>query len=107
MKDLSYIRMAMIKVSSRWYIIGIHFGLPMNTLDAIKSKNRNDSDKCLTCVIAEWLKNFSKKQGPPTWRKVAIAVSSRVGGDNPSEACKIAKEYASKLYLLIMMIKIS
>ncbi len=97
--------MAMIKVSSRWYIIGIHFGLPMNTLDAIKSKNRNDSDKCLTCVIAEWLKNFPKKQGPPTWRKVAIAVSFGVGGDNPSEACRIAEEYA--IYLLIMMIKIS
>ncbi len=99
--------MAMINVSVRWYNIGVHFGLPINTLDSFRSKNRNDSDKCLTCVIAEWIKNFPKKQGLPTWRKVAIAVSSRVGGDNPSEACKIAKEYASKLYLLIMMIKIS
>lgn len=93
LKDLPYIRMAMINVSSHWYNIGIHVGIPTGTLDKFRSKNRNDPDNCLTCVLAEWLKNCSERWGPPTWRKVIIAVSSRVGGDHPAQACKIAKEY--------------
>ena len=85
--------MAMIDISARWYNIGIHFGIPTSVMDKFKSKNRNDPDSCLTCVLAEWLKNWNKKLGPPTWRKVIIAVSSRVGGDHPAQACTIAKEY--------------
>ena len=85
----------MINVSAHWYNIGIHFGLSTNTMDKFRSRNRQDSDKCLTCVIVEWLKNFREKHGVPTWKKVIIAVSSRVGGDNPAEACRIAKNYKS------------
>ena len=91
--------MAMINVSARWYNIGIHFGLSINTLDEIKSMNRLDSDKCLTDMIAEWLKNYKQKHGCPTWRKVVIAISSQTGGDNPSEASKVAKEYKSMIEL--------
>ena len=85
--------MAMINVSSHWYNIGIHFGIPTGTLDKIRTKNRNDPDNCLTSVLAEWLKNWNQKLGLPTWRSVVIAVSSRVGGDHPAQASKIAKEY--------------
>jgi hypothetical protein len=88
-KDLPYIRMAMINVSSHWFNIGIHFGIPTGILDKFRSKNRNDPDNCLTLVLVEWLKNSTY----PTWRSVVIAVSSRVGGDHPAQACKIAKEY--------------
>ena len=96
LKDLPYIRLAMINVSSHWYNIGIHLGIPTGTLDNLRSKNRNDPDNCLTCVLVEWLKNwsrFNRRMGPPTWRRVVIAVSSRVGGDHPAQASTIAKEY--------------
>ena len=89
LKDLPYIRMAMINVSSHWYNIGIHFGIQTGILDKFRSKNRNDPDNCLTCVLVEWLKNSVH----PTWRKVVIAVSSRVGGDHPAQASRIAREY--------------
>lgn len=92
--------MAMINVTSHWYNIGIHFGIPTGTLDKFRSKNRNDPDNCLTCVLAEWLKNCNQRSGYPTWRKVVIAVSSRVGGDHPAQASKIAKEYqGNRLYI--------
>lgn len=93
MKDLPKIRMAMINVSTHWYNIGIHFGISTSTMDKFRTKNRNDPDNCLTSVIVEWLKNYNERRGPPTWRKVVIAVSSRVGGDHPAEANRIAREY--------------
>lgn len=93
LKDLPYIRMAMVDVASHWYNIGIHFGIPTGKMDEIRSKNRNDPDFCLTSILVVWLRTHNLKLGPPTWRKVVIAVSSRVGGDHPSLASKIAKEY--------------
>lgn len=92
--------MALINVSARWYNIGIHFGLPSNTLDKFRSQNRGDTDKCITDVIVEWLKNYKEKYGPPTWRRVIIAVASRVGGDNPAEATRIAKAFKSMQVLV-------
>ena len=86
----------MINVSTHWYNIGIHFHISPSTLDKFRSKNRHNSDNCLTCVLVEWLNNWNRKYGPPTWRKVVIAVASRVGGDNPAEASRIGHQYRSK-----------
>lgn len=82
----------MIEVSACWYTIGVQLGISLNTLDQIRSENRRDSDRCLTLVIGEWLKNSKQRC---TWKKVVITVSSRVGGDNPSLASKIAKDCKS------------
>ena len=79
----------MVEVCARWYNIGVQFGISVNTLDKIHGENRRDLDRCLTLVIGEWLKNSKCC----TWRKVIIALSSRVGGDNPALAYKIAKNY--------------
>ena len=92
-KHLPYVRAAMIGVSSNWYMIGIHFGLKPNILDKIQSENRRDTDRCLTAMIAEWLVNSIS---PPTWRKVVIAIASKVGGDNPSEAQRIVEQHQGK-----------
>ena len=92
MKDLPYIRAALINVSAEWYNIGVHFKIHVNILDQIKRENRSDCDRCLTAMIAEWLK--SNRGDPPTWKKVVAAIASRVGGDNPSEARKIAEDYS-------------
>ena len=77
----------MIEVSVHWYSIGLQLGVDMSTLDKIRSAHRRDVDRCLTLVIGEWLKNSKKC----TWTKVVIAVSARVGGDNPALASRIAK----------------
>ena len=96
MKDLPYVRAALINVSAEWYNIGVHFRIHVNTLDQIKRENRRDCDRCLTAMIAEWLKNDTGD--PPTWKKVVAAIASRVGGDNPSEAKRIAQD-CSCMYL--------
>lgn len=88
-------RVALKDVSSQWYNLGVHFRVDINKLDGIKRANRNNSERCLTDMLAEWLKN--PRHSPPTWRKVVIAVASRVGGDNPREAQRIAQDYKSKL----------
>jgi len=95
MKDLAYIRTALINVSADWYNIGVHFRIHVNTLDQIKRENRRDCDKCLD-MIAEWLKNDTGD--PPTWKKVVAAIAYRVGGDNPNEAKRIAQD-CSCMYL--------
>ena len=84
----------MIKVAVKWYNIVLQLGVDMSILDEIRSAHRGDSNRCLTRTIWEWLKNSSKC----TWRKVVIAVSARVGGDNPALARDIAKECKGEYY---------
>jgi len=98
-KDLPYVRTALIHVSAQWYNIGVHFGLGVDLLNVIKKNNRGDCDRCLTAMVAEWLKSNSPQNDPPTWKKVVLAIASRVGGDNPREAEKVAKDYSSKFVL--------
>lgn len=84
---MAYIRVAMLAVSTRWKDIGLIFGINITILDKIGKDYRHNSDKRLTYVIAEWLKNH---QPEPTWRKVCHALAAQAGGDNPSEAKRIA-----------------
>ena len=69
------------------------FGIDVAELDKIERENRHNSDRCLTFVIAEWLKNH---QPDPTWRKVCFTLAAQAGGDNPSEAKKIALQWNSE-----------
>ena len=94
-KDLPYVRTSLIGVSAQWYNIGVHFRIDTNRLDEIKKKNRRDCDRCLTAMVAEWLKSNSPRTGPPTWRTVVIAIAAQVGGNNPREAEEVAKHYSS------------
>ena len=49
--------------------------------------------------MVEWLQNWNQKYGHPTWRKVVIAVASKVGGDNPAEAYRIGQQYKGECSL--------
>ncbi len=86
--------MATINVGSHWYNLGIYFHLPTNSLDEFRSKFRQNANRCLTAVLGEWLKNPTNETA--SWRAVVAAVASRVGGDNPAEARKIARNYTSE-----------
>ena len=87
--------LAMQRVSAHWKNVGLNLGLDVADLDRIGQENKRSTDKCLTAVIAEWLKNHPP-DCPPTWRKVCFTVAERIGGDNPSEARRIANEHNSE-----------
>ena len=98
MDDLPFIRIATINVCANWYNLGIYLHLPVDSLDQMRSRYRHNSERCLTAVLGEWLRNPIK--GTPSWTAVVCAVAARVGGDNPSEARKIARAYTGKLLYL-------
>ena len=95
LKDL---RLAVCSLTARWYNMGVSLGIPSSKLDEFRSKYR-DPDRCLTCTLAEWITNCNQKFAPPTWRKLIIAVASRVGADNPALARRIALQQ-SKLCVM-------
>ena len=74
--------------------MGISFGIPTSKLEEFRSKYR-DPDRCLTCILAEWIRNCNPKHSPPTWKKLVIAVASRVGADNPALARRIAVQQST------------
>ena len=92
----------MCSLTFKWYNIGIGFGISTSKLEEFRSKYR-DPDRCLTCVLVEWIKNPNPKYAPPTWRKLVIAVASRVGGDNPALARKIAMKQCIIIYYTVLI----
>ena len=92
---LRQLRVAVCSLSARWYNIGICFGIPTSKLEEFRSKYRGDPDRCLTCVLAEWVSNCNPQYAPPTWRKLVISVASRVGADNPALARRIALQQST------------
>lgn len=77
--------------------MGISLGIPTSKLEEFRNKYR-DPDRCLTCVLAEWITNCNPKYAPPTWRKLVIAVASRVGADNPALARRIAMHQCARRF---------
>ena len=83
-----------MKISSRYYELGIALRLPLAELDSVEV----DESKCaraLSGVLQTWLKqNYNtEKHGPPTWRKLVEAVGSSAGGNNRALAKAIAAEH--------------
>lgn len=79
-------------VASKWSMIAIRFQIPSDKIDNIKKKFKNDSDQCLTGIIVEWLQRGVEC----SWKSVVFAIAAHVGGDNPSIAEKVAREYQGK-----------
>ena len=76
-------------VAAKWEMIAVRFKVPPNEVEDFKKKFKRDSDQCLTAMLVEWL---SAARGC-SWRAVVCAIAARVGGDNPREAEKVAREY--------------
>ena len=97
LNHLRELRLAVCSLTARWYNMGISLGISTGKLEEFRIKYR-DPDRCLTCVLAEWITNCNPTHAPPTWRKLVIAVASRVGADNPSLARRIAmQKYTCRL----------
>ena len=56
-KQLAYVRAAMIRVMASWENIGIYWGIDTSVLDVIKKKHRHNIDHCFTEMVAKWLQN--------------------------------------------------
>jgi hypothetical protein len=61
----------------KWFNIGLKLGISPSTLNAIKKKNSQDPDNCLTDMLEYWLNNGKPK---PSWEAVANALKSRMVG---------------------------
>ena len=95
-----------MKISSRYYELGIALRLPLDKLDTVES-DESRSARALAAVLRIWLRqNYdTKKHGPPTWRKLVEAVDK--SGDR-ALAKAIAAEHSKgkslSLFYLCMFI---
>ena len=58
---------------SKWYNIGIHIGIEIGHLDAIKLSNVSNVDICFTEFLTLWLR---QSVPPPTWSSIVAALKS-------------------------------
>ena len=61
----------LLSLASEWMGIGIILGVPMSTVDQIRSENKRVRD-CLLQMLSE----LEKQGTPPTWDDIAYAVES-------------------------------
>ena len=55
-KQLAYVKAAMIRVMASWENIGIYWGIDTSDLDVIKRTYR-DIERRFTEMVAKWLQN--------------------------------------------------
>ena len=71
LKDLTG---ALNKVASEWKRLGVHLGIPTETLDTIAADHPHKSQNCLLEMLKEWLKQ--QVDPPPSWVNIVDAVES-------------------------------
>ena len=78
----------------RWFSLCCVLGLSASLLLTVERENSSDMAK-LHVGLTHWLqRNYNtEKYGPPTWRKLVMAVDSTSGRNNYSLALKIAKQH--------------
>lgn len=88
---LSYLKDA----QARCYHIGSALGLKQDILDTIKQES-TDHAEALTKIITNWLrKNYNfDRFGEPTWKRLAEAMNSSVGGGNTALAMEIVEDHS-------------
>lgn len=79
-KDLRHVYDAVYTARTRWYSIGLHLDVPVDTLDSIKQESGDGGDH-LCNVLKLWL-----KQGGATWGALSAALKSPTVGE-----CQLAK----------------
>ena len=74
-KDLRAVLSALWDARPKWYNIGLELGLTVEDLDIIAETNLKDADKCLTEILAQWLRQANPL---PTWSIVVKALRSQI-----------------------------
>ena len=81
----------MFNVCAKWYHIGVELGLPVGTLDAIRTQFTDPTD-CVTEMCSKWLKSTHPS---PTWDDLIKAVESPIVKEI-SLAQKLRKTYCQE-----------
>ena len=62
--------------SANWEDIGCILGITKPTIDIIARNNSNNVTRCMSDMIASWLKRESPTQPLPTWSCLCTAIAS-------------------------------
>ena len=85
---MAAVRQVLFDIRAKWYHIGVELGLPVGTLDAIRTQFTDLTD-CVTEMCSKWLKGTHPS---PTWDDLIKAVESPFVGEK-SLAQKLRKSY--------------
>ena len=86
--DLKTVKKAVWSARTRWKDIGLELDIIQTDLDAIEAVHRSDIGRCLTEMLALWLKQVDP---PPTWTAMVAALQDPTIGEG-----ELAKELESK-----------
>ena len=94
-EDEQAVREELMCLAAKYYEIGITLGLSSNELDIIAHECVRDVKRALGRVIQMWLSQSYNvaRFGLPSWRSLARAVGSPVGGINHVLAKRIASKH--------------
>ena len=70
-EDLKTVKKAVWSARTKWKDIGLELGIIQTDLDAIEAVHRSDIGRCLTEMLARWLKEVNP---PPTWSALIAAL---------------------------------
>ena len=92
-KDLKVLLPELYPARKKWYDIGLLLDVPVETLDAIQSENRDDLGACLREML-----HFALKSRSPglTWKMVTDTLNSVVVGEGQL-GDTLVKKYCSDI----------
>ena len=74
--DFNDVYLTTKQFSANWEDIGSRLGIKRYTIDIIARNNTNDVTRCMSDMIASWLKRESQGQHLPTWKNMCTAIAS-------------------------------
>lgn len=81
-------------ISHKWFQVGVHFQIPLRTLNAIKRIVDENDELCMMRVCEEWV----WKEGDPTWSAVVRMLESKVISEK-ALANSLKDKYCTELQL--------
>ena len=90
--DLSEVLTELFPARTKWYNIGLKLAVPVETLESIKSKNREEPGDCLREMLLRALRSSTPEL---TWKRIIEVLSSAVVGQEQL-AKSLEEKYAQK-----------
>ena len=77
----------LVKISHKWYDLGVHLELEEGTLKTIKSNHPENARRCLSEMLSTWL----KAEPRATWRTLCAALHSETVDEKELASNLVAK----------------
>ena len=74
--DFNEVYLTTKQFSANWEDIGCILGITKSTIDIIARNNNNNVTRCMSDMIASWLKRETPEQPLPTWKNMCTAIAS-------------------------------